>query len=134
MKINLKTIKQNAILLSALAIIIFAGAGLFMATRNQINSQKIQIMMLQKTIKKDSAQIDILARDNASKSAQIKALLAMPTPTPVVKYIDNTPSHPNLSSCTLEGNFYFCPSDNCYYNPNGTKTGTCKGPPMEFSF
>ena len=59
----------------------------------------------------------------------------MPTPTPVTKvqYINNTPSHPDLSSCTLKGNFYYCPSDNCYYNPNGTKTGVCNiAPPGGF--
>ena len=65
-----------------------------------------------------------------SISAQLKSTLAIPAPTPIVKYIDKTPLHPNLSSCTLQGNFYFCPSDNCYYNPNGSPTGECKIPPM----
>ncbi len=84
------------------------------------------------TTKEYSQKLSDLSKKYASVSAALQALLNAPTPTPTpkVQYIDKTPARPNLSSCTLEGNFYFCPADNCYYNPNGTPTGECKIPPM----
>lgn len=85
------------------------------------------------TTKEYSQKLSDLNKKYASVSAALQTFLNAPAPTPIVKYIDKTPSHPNLSSCTLEGNFYFCPEDNCYYNPNGTKTGVCKiAPPGGF--
>jgi hypothetical protein len=94
-----------------------------------------------KTAKEWAAQSDIITKVNSKKlsdlnkkyssvSATLQMLLNAPSPTPKVQYIDKNPSRPNLSSCNLEGNFYFCPTDNCYYNPNGTPTGACKIPPM----
>jgi hypothetical protein len=82
------------------------------------------------TTQEYSQKLSDLNKKYASVSAALQILLNAPTPTPKVQYIDKTPSRPNLSSCTLEGNFYFCPADNCYYNPNGTPTGECKIPPM----
>src|SRR5438477_364215 len=77
-----------------------------------------------------SQKLSNLNKKYASMSAELQTLFNAPTPTAKVQYIDKTPSRPNLSSCALEGNFYFCPADNCYYNPNGTPTGECKIPPM----
>lgn len=85
------------------------------------------------TTQEYSQKLSDLNKKYASVSAALQTLLNAPTPTPKIQYIDKTPSHPNLSSCTLQGNFYFCPEDNCYYNPNGTKTGVCNvAPPGGF--
>lgn len=78
---------KNAILLIVLAVIIIIGAGLLVTAENQINSQKAQIATLQKTINKNNDQIGILAKEYRSASAQIKYLLAQPTPTPEMRYI-----------------------------------------------
>src|SRR5579864_8557270 len=77
-----------------------------------------------------SQKLSDLNKKYASVSAALQTFLNAPIPTPKVEYINKTSAGPNLSSCTLEGNFYFCPSDNCYYNPNGSPTGECKIPPM----
>jgi hypothetical protein len=78
----------------------------------------------------ESQQLSNLNKKYASVSAALQALLNAPTPTPIIQIQNVSPSHPDMSSCTLEGNFYFCPANNCYYNPNGTPTGECKIPPL----
>jgi hypothetical protein len=119
--------KKIIILVTAI-IILITGVGLFVTGENQINSQKAELATLQQTVKKSNDQIATLVKSNASANKQIKSLLSAPTPTPIIQVQYKKPAGPNLSACTLEGNFYFCPADNCYYNPNGTQTGVCKVP------
>lgn len=128
-KIGIEFVKNNVIVI-VLTTILIVGIGLLALVQTQINSQKSQIASLHEIIKKNDNQIDKLNKKYASVSAALQGLLNAPTPTPKIQYINNAPSHPNLSSCTLEGNFYFCPADNCYYNPNGSPTGECKIPPL----
>jgi hypothetical protein len=122
MKIK-KYIKKNLSLLTILLVVV-CGSGLIIFFQNRT------ISGLQRTINASNDQVAKLSSENASQAAQIKALLTMPTPTPVVKYINTTPpqpSHPDFSTCSRDGDFYYCPSDGCYYTQSG-KQGSCKIP------
>ncbi len=119
-------IKKEIIIILIFLILLGAGFYLYWNTQKEINAQKLQINNLQQTIATNNDRITQLTSENASLSSQIKSIISTPTPTAAVRYV--APSHPDLSKCTMEGNFYFCSSDNCYYNPNGTKTGVCKIP------
>jgi C1A family cysteine protease len=68
-------------------MLLFIGVFFVVSAENQINSQKAQIISLQKTIKTSGDQITKLSSENASESAQIKTLLAKP---PQIKYVTQT--------------------------------------------
>ena len=87
MKILFKYIKKNIPVFVVLTVLLVIGVVFLVASERQINSQKAQIALLQKTIKNNSDQIGILSSENSSKSAQIKTLLDQPKPTPQVKYV-----------------------------------------------
>ncbi len=127
-----KHLKNGLLLLLGLALGIVIMAFLYNPLY-QGKTAKDWTIQNTKTTKDYAQQLSDLNKKYASVSADLQKLLNAPTPTPNIKYIDKTPSHPNLSSCNREGNFYFCPEDNCYYNPNGTRTGVCNvAPPGGF--
>lgn len=75
-----------------------------------------------------SLSAELVETKNLLQIADEVLTLPTPKPTPIIKYI--VPPHPDLSTCTLDGDFYYCREDGCYYHPNGTPTGECKiGPP-----
>jgi septal ring factor EnvC (AmiA/AmiB activator) len=79
-----------------LIVLLLLTSGIYgIKAENQINSQKAELATLQQTIQQNNDQISTLVKNNASQSAQIKALLAQPTPTPVIEtHYVSQPSNP----------------------------------------
>lgn len=100
-KISLPTTKTALIGVSILALIIVA-IGTILISNNEIKAQETQIALLQQTLQKNNSQIDTLTKNNASQSAQIKALLTQPTPTPVIEtQYDSQPSTQNNTQAVV---------------------------------
>lgn len=79
-------------------VLIILGIGIILSSNNEINAQKAQVALLQQSIQKNNEQISKLVKNNASQSAQIKALLTQPTPTPVVEYQTQYVAQPSSES------------------------------------
>jgi len=95
-KISLPTTKTALIGVSILAVIIVV-IGTIFVSNSEIKAQKTQIALMQQLLQKNNSQIDILAKNNASQSAQIKALLIKPTPAIDTQYIPQPSTQNNTS-------------------------------------
>jgi len=86
-----------------MAIVLIAGVSFFNTAEKQINSQKADLAILQQEVKNNNDQIDTLVKSNASQSAQIKALLTQPTPTPVIEtqYVSQSSTPAPIPTPTL---------------------------------
>jgi len=126
-KINLSIIKK-LIPFGLFAIGFIIGLGvMYLFLQPKLSYQRKSVMEWAITASNNQKDANVYKERLASVSGQMNALLEKPTPTPAVRYIDNTPSHPDFSTCTREGDFYYCSSDGCYYTQSG-KQGSCKIP------
>jgi hypothetical protein len=93
----------SSFIYGALAIVFISGLLFFNTTEKQISSQKAEVATLQQTIQKNNDQISTLVKNNASQSAQIKALLTQPTPTPVIEtqYVSQSSTPATIPTPTL---------------------------------